>query len=199
MTINIQKLQKETLDSLRGAPKRRLLLHSCCGPCSTSVLELLMPVFDIDIFFFDPNIQPETEYRKRLAAQKEVLSKINEGQKISLIVPPYDTSEFETAAAGLENEPEGGKRCIECMDLRIKRTAEYAAKNRYDMFCTTLSVSPHKSAPLLYELSAKYSDFYGVPFLPADFKKKGGFLRSVELSKEYGIYRQEYCGCLYAK
>ena len=199
MTNDIRKKQEEMMRASADTPRKKMLLHSCCGPCSTAVLEQLIPVFDIDVFFYNPNIQPPAEYEKRLTAQKEVLKKIGSPSKISLIVPPYDTSEFENEIRGFENEPEGSERCVKCMALRIRKTAEYAAANGYDLFCTTLSVSPHKSAPLLYELSEKYSKQFHIPFLPADFKKKNGFFRSVQLSKEYGIYRQEYCGCLYAK
>lgn len=173
----------------------RLLLHSCCGPCSTAVLERLSEQFDVTLHFYNPNIQPAEEYIKRLDAQREVCRRLG----IPIIEEPYDDGEFLAAAAGLEAEPEGGRRCAECFRLRLQKTAEAARAGSYDCFTTTLTVSPHKNAPLINELGRQAAERCGVPFWPSDFKKRDGYKRSIELSKEYGLYRQNYCGCLFSK
>lgn len=189
----------QTLIAQHSSEQKRLLLHSCCGPCSTYVLECLAEHFTIDLFFYNPNIAPPAEFEKRLDAQRLVLKKSGLERSVRLIVPPYTPQEFYEAAKGLEDQPEHGERCTACMKLRIDRTAQFAAENGYDYFCTTLSVSPHKNAELLHTLSEQASAHYGIDFLPADFKKRGGFLRSTVLSKEYGLYRQNYCGCVFSK
>ena len=177
--------------------KKKLLLHSCCGPCSTSVIERLKGDYDLTIFYYNPNIYPKDEYFKRLKTQKEYLLKSN--QNIVVIDGKYDDNTlFEKEFIGLENCPEGGERCAKCLMLRIKKTAEFAKNNGFDLFTTTLSVSPHKNAQLINELGKRFSQFYNVEFLESDFKKKDGFLISTKLSKEYNLYRQKYCGCKYS-
>lgn len=173
----------------------KLLLHSCCGPCSTYVLEYLANFFDVTLLFYNPNIFPQEEFEKRLSAQKEVIEKLKTKHRVDLLTEEYDHTEFLCEIGGLESEPEGGSRCEKCFRLRLGRTAEIARKGGFDVFATTLSVSPHKNAELLNRIGKAFSEEYGVPFLLADFKKREGYKRSVELSKEFGIYRQEYCGC----
>lgn len=199
MRQNYQKLLDDFLQDLPRDPLPKLLLHSCCGPCSTYVLSYLSKYFDITIYFYNPNIMPKIEYDQRLSAQKEVIEGISFPNPIHLIVPTYDTTEFLKIAKGFENEPERGKRCQKCIDLRLDKSAAYAAENGYDYFCTTLSVSPHKDAVLINDLSEQYAQKYGTPSIPTDFKKKNGFLESIQLSKELGIYRQNYCGCIFSK
>ena len=173
----------------------KLLLHSCCGPCSTYVLEYLTKFFQVTLLFYNPNIFPQEEFEKRLSAQREVIEKLRTKQRVSLLVEDYDHAEFLSEAIGAENEPEGGRRCEKCFRVRLKKTAELAKKHGFDVFATTLSVSPHKNAELLNQIGKALSEEYEVPFLFSDFKKREGYKRSVELSKEFGIYRQEYCGC----
>ena len=179
-----------------SAEKRpTLLLHSCCGPCSSYVLECLTQYFEVTILFYGPNIQPPEEYKKRLAAQKQVLERFS----VKILDCEYDGERFTQAAAGLEDEPEGGKRCTACFALRLEETAKRAARYGFPWYCTTLSVSPHKDPERINTLGAYFGEKYGVRWLPSDFKKKGGYQRSIVLSKEMGLYRQNYCGCLYSK
>lgn len=179
----------------RGEKRPRLLLHSCCGPCSTAVLESLLPHFDVDILFFNPNIRPREEYERRAETQREVLQKMPLSRPVGLTVCEYDPSVFEKAARGLEDEPEGGGRCLVCFRLRLSETARRARELGYDGFATTLSVSPHKNAEALNAAGARAAEEFGIPYLPANFKKNDGYRRSVELSRLYGLYRQNYCGC----
>ena len=172
-----------------------LLLHSCCGPCSSYVLFYLSKYFDITLFYYNPNILPEAEYKKRLETQKQLLSVLPTERPIELIEGDYDSDRFLLAAKGLENEPEGGKRCAVCFQMRLDATAKLAKELNCAYFCSTLSVSPHKNATVLADISTQLSDIYEVNALPADFKKKGGYLKSVELAKTYGLYRQDSCGC----
>ena len=199
MKENFQLQLDNLIKELTEENRPSLLLHSCCGPCSTAVLKYLSQHFNISLFFYNPNIMPEEEYVLRLDTQKRVLKHLALPNPVALITPPYNPREFIEIAAGLENEPERGKRCVKCMDLRIKTTAEYAARHNFDYFCTTLSVSPHKDATLLHDLSEKYAKIYNISALPADFKKKDGYLESIRLSKELNLYRQNYCGCLFSK
>ncbi|MBR5543709.1 MAG: epoxyqueuosine reductase QueH [Oscillospiraceae bacterium] len=196
MKINYQLLcEKKTEELTKGGRRPSLLLHSCCGPCSTYVLEYLTKHFDVSILFYNPNIFPEKEYIKRLSAQREVLLKMNLEDSVKIIEFPYDYNEFISVIPGFEQEPEGGSRCTRCFELRLEKTVRTAKKLNFDCFATTLSVSPHKNAELLNGLGEKLGLEHGVEYLPADFKKREGYKRSVVLSKEYGIYRQEYCGC----
>ncbi len=178
--------------------KRRLLLHSCCGPCSTSVIERLAGEYEITLFFYNPNITDPVEYEKRKTAQLQFLQRYNEdrteGNPVEFMEGRYDTECFYRAAAGLESEPEGGERCAKCFELRLSETAVQALNSGFDCFGTTLSVSPHKNYALICQIGSRLAGG-DLAFLEADFKKKAGFQRSIQLSKEYGLYRQNYCGC----
>jgi predicted adenine nucleotide alpha hydrolase (AANH) superfamily ATPase len=176
--------------------KATLLLHSCCAPCSTAVLEKLLPLCEPVLFYYNPNIYPGSEYNHRLAEQKRLAGLLN----IRLIEGKYDPERFEAAVADahLEHEPEGGKRCALCFELRLRETAAAAKALHCDFFCTTLTLSPHKNAALINSISGEISNELGIPSLYGNFKKQNGYLRSIELSKEYGLYRQDYCGCRFA-
>lgn len=176
-----------------GENKPKLLLHSCCGPCSTAVLERLASYFHITLLYYNPNIYPEDEYLLRLKTQIEVINKC--GYDISLLEGEYIHEEYLAFIKGLEEEKEGGKRCEACFKLRLEKTAELAKRESFDYFTTTLTVSPHKNSPLINAIGKEISQKYGVKYLFSDFKKKEGYKRSTQLSKEYGIYRQNYCGC----
>lgn len=190
MKTNYQTKLDELTAGLEGRPT--LLLHSCCGPCSSYVTEYLAKYFDISVYYFNPNIYPESEYIKRLETQKKWLDATGYAD---LIDADYDHTAFTEAADGLESEPEGGARCTECFILRLEGTAKRALELGYDYFGTTLTVSPHKNAALLNELGEQFAEKYGVKWLPSDFKKKEGYKRSIELSRQYELYRQNYCGC----
>lgn len=183
--------------------KPSLLLHSCCGPCSTAVIERLAGDYQITIFFYNPCITDQEEYQKRKETQIEFINKYNSSlppkEHIRFREGPYDTKKFYRIAEGLENEPEGGKRCLRCFEQRLEKTAETCALTGCDYFGTTLSVSPHKNYDLIRRIGRKLAVRYNVSFVDEDFKKKEGFKRSVELSKAYGLYRQNYCGCQYSK
>ena len=174
-----------------------ILLHSCCGPCSSYVLEYLNKYFKIKLFFFNPNIHPVEEYQRRLEAQKKVLESLPLND-VELIEGEYDPSVWFESVKGLENEPEGGKRCEVCIRLRMERAAEEALKQNSDYFATTLTVSPHKNAPYINGAGEEIEKTVTVPYLVSDFKKKNGYKRSVELCRIYDIYRQNYCGCTYS-
>ena len=176
-----------------------LLLHACCAPCSSAVLEKLTAHFKITVLFYNPNIYPEAEYQKREAELKRLISEMPCTKEVALVDLPYVPEEFFTAVRGLEHIPEGGERCFVCYRLRLERSAQYAADHGFDYFCSTLSISPMKNAAKLNEIGAELSEIYPVKLLPSDFKKKGGYLRSIELSREYGLYRQNYCGCVFSK
>lgn len=176
----------------------RLLLHSCCAPCSSYVLEYLTQYFDVTVFYFNPNITPVEEYSRRVAEQKRLLAKVKYPNPVSFIEGRYDSNEFLSVAKGLENLPEGGERCFKCYCMRLEETAKIAADGNYDYFTTTLSVSPYKNADKLNSIGSEMGDRYGIKYLYSDFKKKNGYKRSIELSKQYGLYRQNYCGCVYS-
>ena len=192
---NYQRKLDRELEAL-GGKKPGLLLHSCCGPCSTYVLEYLSRYFKLGLLYYNPNIQPETEYELRLDNQRRVLK---EYPDIRLHELGWLGGEYDKAIKGLESEPEGGARCTVCFRLRLERTAELASELGYEYFCTTLSVSPHKDAERINRIGMELDEKYGVRWLPSDFKKREGYKRSIELSREYGLYRQDYCGCLYSK
>ncbi len=174
--------------------KKRLLLHACCAPCSTAVIERLRPYFDITLYYYNPNIHPLEEYEKRLAA----LETLSEIAGVPLLSEPQRPEEFFEAARGLESEKEGGARCAACFYLRLFKTAKKAAELGYDMFSTTLTVSPHKNADEVNAAGLAAAKKTGAAYLPGDFKKKDGYKRSTELSREYGLYRQDYCGCCFS-
>ena len=195
--INYDKLREEIISNLNGE-RPRLLIHSCCAPCSSSCLEKLTPYFNVTVFYYNPNIMDETEYYKRLNEQKDFLLKRYNGD-VLVVDGLYNVNEFLTAIKGLETAKEGGERCKRCYRLRLEETAKTAKELHFDYFTTTLSVSPHKNATWLNEIGKELESIYGVKHLYADFKKGGGYLRSTELSKEYNLYRQDYCGCDFSK
>jgi len=192
--VNYQLELDKIVSRLEGRPT--LLLHSCCGPCSSYVLEYLTQYFEVYLSYYNPNIQPRSEYDKRLENQKLVLEHI---PGVTLAECGYDGEAYNAAVAGLESEPEGGARCTECFRLRLDFAAREAARLECEYCCTTLSVSPHKDAQRINALGYEICAKYGVKWLPGDFKKRNGYKRSIELSNEYGLYRQDYCGCLYSK
>lgn len=187
MIHNYQQHMEQTLAALQGRP--RLLLHSCCGPCSSAVIERLAEHFELTVYYYNPNIYPESEYRRRAEEQARLLERLG----LPMIEAEYIPAEFEKI--GMEDEPEGGARCKVCYALRLEKTAQYAKEQGFAWFCSTLSVSPHKNAAWLNELGQAIAHKYGLSWLPNDFKKKNGFLRSLQLSEEYGLYRQSWCGC----
>lgn len=187
----IQNLQKE-----HCVPK--LLLHSCCAPCSSYVLEYLSDFFEITVFYYNPNIFPESEYTKRLLEQQTLIHDMHFKYPVSFLAGNYDKEKFYAMAAGLEHIKEGGERCFKCYELRLKETAEMAVKGGFDYFTTTLSISPMKNAEKLNTIGLEVASQFGVKYLPSDYKKKNGYKRSIELSKEYGLYRQDYCGCQFS-
>lgn len=193
MKINYDALMMEEVRKLDG--KRTLLMHSCCGPCSTACIERLKDYFDITVLYYNPNIEPLEEYNKRKETQKSVLRRLN----IKYMDSDYDNETFRLLTKELKDEPEGGKRCTVCFSLRLKETAKRAKENDFDYFTTTLTVSPHKNSELINKLGIEIGEYVGVKFLVADFKKREGYKRSIELSKEFDLYRQNYCGCLYSK
>lgn len=191
--INYNLKMKDIISHIDGKPK--LLLHSCCAPCSTSVLERLKDNFDISIYYYNPNIHPKEEYDIRLDELREYVKRYN----ISLVESVYDSQVFFEMAKGLENEPERGKRCYECYKLRMEETAIKAKELSFDYFTTVLSISPHKNAEWINEIGENLESIYKVKYLYADFKKDNGFKKSVELSNENNLYRQDYCGCIFSK
>ena len=200
MSANYQKEMEKCIRTHQDAGQvPTLLLHSCCAPCSSSVLELLSQYFRVTVLYYNPNIQPEEEYRHRVQEQKRFTETFPAKNPISFLEGRYEPEKFYAMAKGLEKVPEGGERCRGCFIQRLEETARLAAENGFDYFTTTLTVSPLKNAPLLNEIGQQMGEKYGIPWLPSDFKKKNGYLRSVELSKEYGMYRQDYCGCVYSK
>ncbi len=192
-----RELEKITEKLSENGEKPVLLLHSCCGPCSSYVLEYLNRYFKILLFFYNPNIHPFEEYSRRLEAQKEVLEKMNFND-VKLIEGEYIPDEFFSAVKGFEKEPEGGKRCEICIRLRMKAAAKIALKYNADYFATTLTVSPHKNAPYINFAGEQLEKEIGVPYLVSDFKKKNGYKRSIELCRIHNIYRQNYCGCIFS-
>ena len=179
--------------------KPTLLLHACCAPCSSYVLEYLSKYFKITILFYNPNISPIAEFEKRYKELIKLIEKMPECKDVNIIDVGYGNGEFLKISKGLEEVPEGGERCFKCYELRMGAAASYAKENKYDYFTTTLSISPHKNTDKLNEIGEKLQEKYNVKYLYADFKKKNGFKRSVELSKRYNLYRQDYCGCIYSK
>lgn len=200
MKINYQKILDKKLEELLASNEvPSLLLHSCCAPCSSYVLEYLSKFFNITVFYYNPNIHPELEYRKRVEEQKEFIEKLPVKRKINFIEGKYLPEEFFDISKGLEEEREGGIRCFKCYELRLKEAAKKAKELNFDYFTTVLSISPHKNAEKINEIGEKISQEFGVKFLNSDFKKKNGYKRSIELSKDYNLYRQDYCGCVYSQ
>lgn len=185
----------DVLSRIDGGDPPRLLLHACCAPCASYVLEYLSPYFDIDVYFYNPNIYPQNEYEKRLHELYRLVRLLPHENAIRVIEGEYDTARYASLVKGLEGEPEGGGRCEVCLGMRVGETARLAAEGEYDFFTTTLTVSPHKNAEKLNELGFAAAEKYGAVWLPSDFKKRNGYLRTVLLCREMGIYRQNYCGC----
>ena len=196
--------QKELEAVLKKLPKEEekvptLLLHSCGAPCSSYCLEYLSDYFEITIFYFNPNIYPEEEYRKRVEEQKRLAKELPARHPIHVIEGTYEPKQFYEAVKGLEKIPEGGERCFACFALRMKEAARLAAERGFDFFTTTLTISPLKNAAKINEIGEELGEIYQVSHLPSDFKKKDGYKRSIQLSREYGLYRQNYCGCVFSR
>lgn len=190
---NYDKLMQDQIVKFDG--KKKILLHSCCGPCSSAVIERLKPNFEITVFYYNPNIYPQDEFEKRLQNQKIV---IENNLGVNLVSPSYDEMEYLEKVKGLEGEREGGKRCDVCFYLRLKQTAIFAKEKGYDFFGTTLTVSSHKNAEHINKIGEEISKEIGIPFLYSDFKKHDGYKRSIILSREMNLYRQNYCGCRFS-
>ncbi len=179
--------------------KPRLLLHCCCAPCSSATLERLQDLFEVDIYYYNPNIEPFAEFEKRAGEERRFVREFRPDGGVDVIVADYDHEAFEAIARGREDLPERGERCYLCYELRLRRTAGYAKEHGYDCFTTSLSVSPYKSSRWINEIGLKLEQETGVAFVWSDFKKRDGYRRSIELSKQFGLYRQDYCGCVYSK
>ena len=197
--VNFDKLMEDMLNEKAGT----VLLHSCCAPCSSACIERLCDRCDITVYYYNPNIGEESEYLKRKEEQIRLINAYNAEKKgryeIKIIDADYDPSSFAEMAKGLEDCPERGTRCHKCYELRMRRTAEAALKNGFDYFATTLTLSPLKDSEAINRIGLMIEEETGMKYLPSDFKKRNGYLRSIELSKEYGLYRQNFCGCIYSK
>lgn len=197
MRTNYNEILKQTIRNLDYIPK--VLLHSCCAPCSTQVISILSDYFDITVFYYNPNIEPQEEYLKRKDEQINLLKKVKTKNKIDFLDCDYENAEFEKIAKGFENCPEGGKRCYRCYYLRMEKTCKVAKEKKYDYFCTTLSVSPYKNSCILNEIGSDLEKKYNIKYLYSDFKKEDGYKKSIEYSKKFNLYRQNFCGCNYSK
>ncbi len=201
--MNKRNYQKELDRLLEGIDKEgrtpRLFLHSCCAPCSSYVLEYLSRYFEITVFFYNPNISPAEEYEKRVEEIRRMIGEMEFVHPVKLVEGEYDPQVFFRMAKGMEHIPEGGERCFGCYRLRMEEAARLAKEGNYDYFTTTLSISPLKNAQKINEIGEELAEIYQVSHLPSDFKKKNGYKRSIELSGEYELYRQDYCGCVFSK
>lgn len=196
---NFQKELEHKLEQIQAAGEvPRLLLHSCCAPCSSYCIEYLSQYFEITVFYFNPNISMEEEYRKRVAEQQRFIREFPAKHKVDFIEGDYEPKDFFAAVKGYEKCPEGGERCFICYRLRLEETAKLAKSSGYDYFTTTLTISPLKNSAKLNEIGWELGEKYNIPYLLSDFKKREGYKRSIELSKEYSLYRQNYCGCVYS-
>ncbi len=200
MNINYQKKLDEIIEeNKRGSIAPSLLLHCCCAPCSSYTVEYLSQYFRITVLYYNPNISPAEEYEKRKAELVRLINAMPTVNKVNQLDCDYDTDEFFDIAKGYEDCREGGERCFRCYELRMRRTAELAKARGFDYFCTTLSISPLKNAQKINEIGYKLQEETGAKWLPSDFKKREGYKRSIELSREYNLYRQNFCGCIYSK
>ena len=197
MNINYDNVFKDIIKNIKGTP--RVLLHSCCAPCSSQVLARLSDYFLVTVLYYNPNIEPFSEYEKRKEEQKRFIKSFPSKNQISFLDCDYENEKFKIMAKGLENIPEGGERCHKCYTLRMEKTATLAKKNNFDYFCTTLSVSPFKNSKVLNEIGTSLEKKYNIKYLYSDFKKEDGYKKSFEYSKKYNLYRQNYCGCIYSK
>ena len=179
--------------------KPRLLLHCCCAPCSSATLERLQEEYEVDIYYYNPNIEPEDEFRKRAGEEQRFVAAFRPDGKVRVIIAEYDHEAFEQIARGRENMPERSERCYFCYELRMRKTAAYAAANGYDCFTTSLSISPYKVTRWINEIGERLEQENGIRFVHSDFKKQNGYRRSIEMSREYGLYRQNWCGCIYSQ
>lgn len=197
--VNYQKELEKIIDNIDECKVEKLLLHSCCGPCSSYVLEYLSEYFEITVFYYNPNIYPSDEYFYRVEEQKKIIELTNAKNPIHMITGKYEVEKFYKMAEGLEDVPEGGIRCHKCYEMRLREAAKIAKKGNFDYFTTTLSISPHKNSQVLNKIGEKVGEEEGVKHLPSDFKKNNGYKRSCEITKEFGMYRQDYCGCEFSK
>ena len=197
MNRNYQKELDRIIQNLDGR-RPRVLLHSCCGPCSSAVLEYLTQYFDISLLWYNPNLYPQEEFERRYRTQLELIEKMGLKDRVEVVAEGWRPEDYRAVAAGLENEPEGGKRCTECFRLRLRETARIAAARGFDYYCTTLTLSRHKDAVRINALGEEIGREAGAAWLPSDFKKQGREMRSTELAEQYGLYRQLYCGCEYS-
>ena len=195
MKVNFDAEMEKIISQNAGKDKKKLLLHACCAPCSSACIERLKEHFDLTVYFYNPNMDTLAEYEHRYSEQERLCKALN----VNFVGTGYNCEQFYSAVNGLEKEKEGGARCSKCFSLRLEKTAKYALENGYDYFTTTLTVSPKKNADVLNAIGYQVASKIGVAFLPSDFKKKNGYIRSIELSKEYQLYRQNYCGCVYSK
>ena len=199
MKQNYQLILDKTIKEECSGRHPSLLLHACCAPCSSYVLEYLSDYFDVTLFFYNPNISPKAENDYRAEELVRLVSEMGLSEKVRIIRGDYEPERFYEMARGLEELPEGGARCARCYELRLSETAKMAAEGGYDFFCTTLSISPYKNAEWLNSIGTSLGEKYGVRYLVSDFKKRNGYKRSCELSATYGLYRQDYCGCEFSK
>lgn len=197
--INYQNQLDRIIENIDPDNPPRLLLHSCCAPCSSYTLEYLSRYFDITVYYFNPNISPKQEFDKRFEEQKRLISQMPFKNRVTLVEGDYNYDDFLEIAKGLENVPEGGERCFRCYKMRLESTARLAKEQGFDYFCTTLSISPLKNSQKINELGFEIEEKYGVKWLPSDFKKREGYKRSIQLSREYSLYRQNFCGCVFSK
>lgn len=198
--INYQKiLDKELVKIQQSEAIPTLILHSCCAPCSSYVIEYLSKFFKITVFYYNPNISPDEEYQYRANEQKRLIESMTFENPVDFLEGDYNPDDFFNLCKGLENEPEGGARCAKCFNLRLNKTAEVAKQNGFDYFTTTLTISPLKNAQLINNIGQEIAKKHSLQYLVSDFKKKNGYKRSIVLSKEYNLYRQNYCGCIFSK
>ena len=197
--INYQKELDKITDSIDAGNPPRLFLHSCCAPCPSYTLEYLSNYFDITVYYFNPNISPKEEFDKRFAEQKRLIDSLPAKNPIKLVLGEYNYDDFLQIARGYENVAEGGERCFRCYRMRLESTARIAKEQGFDYFCTTLSISPLKNSQKINQIGYEVAQKYGIKWLPSDFKKREGYKRSIELSREYNLYRQSFCGCIFSK
>ena len=198
--MNYQKILDEIIEKIQESNTTpKLLLHSCCAPCSSYVIEYLSKYFEISIYYYNPNIYPEVEYQRRMNELKKFLSEYKTENKVNLVEEDYNTKDYYDSVKGLEKLGEKSERCYECYKFRMDMAAKYAKENNFDYFTTTLSISPYKNSDWINEIGASLEDKHCIKYLYSDFKKRNGYKRSLELSKEYKLYRQDYCGCVYSK
>lgn len=197
--INYQKELDKITSSIDAGNPPRLFLHSCCAPCSSYTLEYLSNYFDITVYYFNPNISPKEEFDKRFAEQKRLIDSLPAKNPIKLVLGEYNYDDFLQIARGYENVAEGGERCFRCYRMRLESTARIAKEQGFDYFCTTLSISPLKNSQKINQIGYEVAQKYGIKWLPSDFKKREGYKRSIELSREYNLYRQSFCGCIFSK